>query len=121
MRHGRAKAVSEVEVRELLDSFAEEVGGEEEGEEEEENGKDDLSQGPPELEAPEAIGTDTFKFPFPGVVVSVETKEKAAGLDFEENETESPGLVEGEKRCLIDGDTRRNNQDQFEEEADEKG
>lgn len=49
VRHGPAEAVSEVEMCEFLDGFAEKVGGEKEGEEEEEERKDDLSQGPPKL------------------------------------------------------------------------
>jgi hypothetical protein len=118
---GPAHDVAKVEVDCFLDGLAEEVGGEEEGEEEEEDGEDDLRQGPPELEPPKAIGTDTFKFPPPGVVVSVEPEEEAADLDFEEDEAEGPCLVVGEEGGLVDWDTGRDDEDEFEEEAEEEG
>ena len=117
----RAHHVAEVEMNEFLDALAEEVGGEEEGKEEEEDGEDDLSHSPPELEPPEAIGTDAFKFPSPRVIVAVEAEEEAPDLDFEEDKAEGPCFVVGEEGGLIYRDTGRDDEDEFEEQADEEG
>lgn len=118
---GPTHHMAKVEVDCFFDGLTEEVGGEEEGEEEEEDGEDDLSKGPIELEASKAIGTDTFKFPPPGVLVAVEPEEEAANLDFEEDEAEGPCFVVGEEGGFVERDAGGDDEDEFEEQAEEEG